>query len=108
VADAYEIYFASATGNCLYYGSHVVAGVAMFRAVNEAAIDEAIGPVFLEVSGVAQTFVRIVDGLIHEIFRRNGFLANGVEVDALIVENVQDLDSVVLPFFVTHNRGTTD
>jgi len=99
--DPFEIYFAEAAGNCLYFGPSVVANVSMFRRVSGGTMASSIDAVMNEVTEMAKLMVAVIHNIVHEIFRRNGYFDSGVDLEVVAVTRPADIDSQVWPFYVT-------
>ena len=68
-------------------------------------ISIALDKVMAEIVEVAGWVLSTINYFVKEIFRRNGYLDSGVELEEIVIRNAPELDSIEVPYFVVPGRS---
>jgi len=105
VTDPFDIYFAESSANCLYFGPHFVSMVAMLKQAGPkcATLPQSLDRAIRELVEVTGWFIKLINLVVHEIFLRNGFLEQGIDLEELVVEGAPEASAVQCAYFVTRS-----
>lgn len=102
--DSYEVFFAEASGNCLYWGAEVLAMWNLFEQVGDGDAEAGSRRVFDDVLAVSGDFVSFADGCIHAFAIRHKMAAPPVEQLEFVLRDVAAIDELRLPYFVRQGQ----
>jgi hypothetical protein len=100
VSDEFDLYFGEINGNCLYQGPQIVAMVSLLQAAGGDAIEDTLPRISQEVIDVSRLVLYAANLIIQEVLSRSGYAGESSRVSMAVIEDVPELESVRVPYFV--------
>ncbi len=102
--DDFDILFAEANGNCLYWGSEALAMWELCQQAGAGDAEDGMDRVFREVLEISDAFSSLAAGCIHVFATRHDLAGAGVRRQQFELADIHDIESMRLPFFVGAKR----